>query len=264
MKSYSFHLAWIWIVAIVSIGMAVSDAAAQTSPASGVEFRIDTDVYIDTSRPPVASTQTLFFQDHVMDWDDGRRRLMRIDLRAQHIDLADFAGQRRCRIDIGDLASRLGELKSQLTLEQQQAWTAAKEPLEDNGCFLLESGNLRYRFKTAKPFAPEAASAYAEFANLSILVSAIYPPYKPPLLRLQLNEFLAQKSLLPVEIQLNDLRSKSNDCITARILVQNALTNQDRERAKDWDVLVQTLKTVSDAEFFQAERTARQREATSK
>ncbi|MFN9602241.1 MAG: hypothetical protein ACK6A7_02190 [Planctomycetota bacterium] len=63
---------------------------------------------------------------------------------------------------------------------------------------------------------------------------------------------------------MNDLRSKSNDCITARILVQNALTNQDRERAKDWDVLIQTLKSVSDTEFFQAERTARQRIGTTK
>jgi hypothetical protein len=151
-----------------------------------------------------------------------------------------------------------------LTEEQQQAWASATEPMEDGDTYVLESGNLRYRFKAVKPFRSEVASAYAEFANLSVQVSAIYPPHNPPLLRLQLNEFLGQKSLLPSEIQRTDLRSKTKDCITARILVQPLLTTQDRERIKDWDVLVQTLKVVTDSEFFQAERSARQRQGTLK
>ena len=241
-----------------------SSALGQSSTPVPLEFRIDTDVYVDTSRPPIASTQTLFFQDRIVDWDDSRRRMMRIDLRSQQIELADFENQRRCRIDVGQLASRMSELKSQLSQEQVQAWASAKEPVESDGGYLLESGNLRYRFTAATPFHPEAARAYAEFADLSVQVSAIYPPYKPPLLRLQLNEFLSRNSLLPLEIQLTDLRAKSKDCITARVLVRNSLTSQDRERMKDWDVLVQTLKVVSETEFFQADRTARQKQTSLK
>lgn len=239
-------------------------AFAQATPSSGLEFRIDTDVYLDISRPPVASTQTLFLQDRVVDWDDARRRMMRIDFRSQQIELADFENQRRCRIEIPHLASRLGDLKAQLTTEQVENWSATKEPEEDQGSLLLESGNLRYRFKTVTPVQPQMASAYAEFANLSVQVSSIYPPYKPPLLRMQLNDYLGQNSLLPSEIQLTDLRAQSKDSITARILIQNHLTPQDRERVKDWDVLVQTLKLVSDHEFFQTDRTARQRVGTTK
>jgi len=255
---------WVSILAAIFGAVMSSSALGQSTSMMPPEFRIDTDVYVDTSRPPVASTQTLFLQNQIVDWDDRRRRMMRIDLQAQQIELADFESQRRCRVDIGPLASRVAELKSQLSQEQLQAWASAKEPMESEGSYLLESGNLRYRFTAVAPFHPEAAAVYAEFANLSVQVSAIYPPYKPPLLRLQLNEFLNRNSLLPLEIQLTDLRAKSKDCITARLLVQNALTAQDRERVKDWDVLVQTLKLVSDSEFFQAERNARQKSSTLK
>jgi hypothetical protein len=255
---------WVWIVATVLGAVVSSTALGQSTSAMPMEFRIDTDVYVDTSRPPVASTQTLFLQNRIVDWDDGRRRMMRIDLQAQKIELADFESQRRCRVDIGHLASRVAELKSQLSQEQIQAWASAKEPVESEGGYVLESGNLRYRFTATAPFHPDAATAYAEFANLSVQVSAIYPPYKPPLLRLQLNEFLNRNSLLPLEIQLTDLRANSKDCITARLLVQKTLTTQDRERVKDWDVLVQTLKLVPDSEFFQAERNARQKSSAIK
>lgn len=254
-----FRGLFMWTAIMVSGITLSAEVLSQSSPSAALEFRIDTDVYIDTSRPPVASTQTLFLQDRVVDWDDARRRMMRVDFPSQQVELADFENQRRCRIEIAQLASRLSDLRAQLTEEQYAAWAATKEPEEDQGSFLLESGKLQYRFTTIVPFQSQMASAYAQFANLSVQVSAIYPPYKPPLLRMQLNDYLGQHSLLPNEIQLTDLRTASKECITARILVQNHLTSQDRERVKDWDVLVQTLKLVSDNEFFQIERVARQR-----
>lgn len=253
-----------WTAIMFSVVALSAEVLSQSISNVGSEFRIDTDVYVETSRPPIASTQTLFLQDRVVDWDDARRRMMRIDFQSQQIELADFENQQRCRIEIAQLASRLADLKAQLTEEQYAAWTATTEPVEQQGSFVLESSKLRYRFTTVVPAQSQMASAYAQFANLSVQVSAIYPPYKPPLLRMQLNDYLGQHSLLPNEIQLTDLRSTSRECITARILVQNHLTSQDRERVKDWDVLVQTLKLVSDNEFFQIERVARQRSGTTK
>lgn len=255
---------WIWLLmAIMSVSTA-THSFAQSPSNVPLEFRIDTDVYIDSTRPPVASTQTLFFQDRIIDWDDAQRRMLRIDPATSQIELADFAQQRRCRIDMKQLEARLSDLRTQLTQEQIKAWSSPQEARQDQGWMLLESGNLRYRFKTIAPRQPAMAAAYADFANWSVQVSAVYPPYKPPLLRLQLNEYLAQNGLLPTEIQLTDLRSQSKDTLTARILVQDALTAQDRERVKDWDVLVQTLKLVSDTEFFQADRVSRQRNSNTK
>jgi hypothetical protein len=257
---------WICIL-MAMMTMSVSTATrslAQSTSNAALEFRIDTDVYIDSTRPPVASTQTLFVEGRIIDWDDAQRRMMRIDLTTQQIELADFANQRRCRIDMKQLESRLSDLRTQLTQEQIEAWASSQEPAEDQGAMLLESKNLRYRFKTIAPRQPAMSIAYADFANWSVQVSAIYPPYKPPLLRLQLNEYLARNGVLPTEIQLTDLRSPSKDTLTARILVQDSLTAQDRERVKDWDVLVQTLKLVSDAEFFQSDRVARRRTSNTK
>jgi hypothetical protein len=243
---------------------ASSRVIAQSESVPAVEFRIDTDVYLDSSRPPIATTQTLFLQDRIVDWDDARRRMMRVDLRSQQIELADFENQRRFRIDIQQLTSRIDDLRSQLTQEQLAAWASTQEPRTDQGGYVLESGNFRYRFKTVVPARPEMAVAYSAFANWSAQISAVYPPFKPPLLRLQLNEFLELQRVLPSEIRLTDLRSQSNESLTARVLVQNALTTQDRERIKDWDVLIQTLQLVSDKEFFGTERSADRRAGSTK
>lgn len=241
-----------------------AQSTASTGSSASVEFRIDTDVYTDPSRPPVASNKTLFVSNRIIDWDEANRRMMRIDLAGDQIELADFSTQRRCRIEMHRLAAQLSELKTQLTPEQEQAWASPNGPIAESGGFLLESKNQQYRFKTAQPRDPSMAAAYAEFADWSVHVSALYPPYKPPLLRMQLNAYLSESGMLPTEIQLTDLRSTTKDVLVARILVQDSLTNQDRERIKDWDVLVQTLKMVSDQEFFQADRVARQRKPNTK
>jgi hypothetical protein len=256
------------VIAMTTIlSIAIShDAVSQSAKAvpEPLEFRIDTDVYLDQAKPPIASTKTLFLMDRIVDWDEDNRSMMSIDLSSQQIELSDFSSQRRCRIDMRELSAKLITLRSQLTPEQVQAWSSSSGPIDENGTMSLASGNLRYRFKTIQPRNPEMAALYAEFANWSIQVSAVYPPFKPPLLRLQLNDYLAEQKCLPTEVQLTDLRSASNEPMVARLLVQESLTKQDRERLKDWDVLVATLKLVSDSEFFQSKRLANDRKSSPK
>lgn len=249
------------------LGGLVAIARAQTlaDTSSTPEFRIDTDVYLDQSKPPIASTKTLFLKDRIIDWDDANRRRMSIDLVSEQIELADFSLQRRCQIEMQQLASKLSALKTQLTPEQVTAWSSPTAPIADgDGYERIQSGNLRYRFKTTSPRNPQMASAYSEFANWSVQVSAVYPPFKPPLLRMQLNDYLAEQNRLPSEIQLVDLRSKASEPLVAKILVQEALTKQDRERLSDWDMLVGTLKLVPDAEYFQSQRLASERPSSAK
>ena len=255
----------VFAAGLVSSMTGFAQSPTTSSHPDVIEFRIDTDVYLNESRPPIASTKTLFLKDRIIDWDDASRRMMCIDLATQQIELADFASQRRCRIDRVDLETRLGQLRSQLTPDQLRAWSSPSGPAPDGpGYEMLQSSMLRYRFKSIEPRHPQMAMAYAEFANCSVELNAVHPPFKPPLLRLQLNDYLRDQNRLPTEVQLIDVRSTASDPLVARLLVQESLTKQDRERVKDWEVLVATLKMVSADEYFQSQRVASEGTATKK
>lgn len=241
------------VVCTMSVAWMALNAAAQTKPeAKGIEFRIDTDVYVDESKPPIASTKTLFLRDRVIECDDAKQRAMILEYSTQQIVLADLATHRSCRIEMASLESKLSSLKSQMTPEQVKAWASSAMPQDaGNGYEVIQSDNLRYQFKTMAPRNEEFATAYSEFADWSVRVNAIYPPYKPPLLRMQLNQYLGEQRKLPIEVRLTDLRSKNATPVVARVLVQEMLSRQDQERVKNLDAVVASLKTVTDQDFFQ-------------
>jgi hypothetical protein len=224
-------------------------------------FRIDTDIYLDESKPPINTTQTVFLENRVIEWDDTNQRLLIVDYQDQSIQVADLKAQRKCKIKLGELKSRLEELREQMTQEQVSMWTSpGPAVMSEDGTLTLRCQRASYQFRTVVPFAPSMASDYAEFADWSVRLHAVYPPYKPPLLRMQLNEHLRAKQELPSEIRLSDPRLSDPKSVenkqavakpvVARLIVQNSLNRQDHERIRDWEVLAGTLKTVTDAEYF--------------
>ena len=224
-------------------------------------FRIDTDIYLDESKPPINTTQTVFLENRVIEWDDSNQRLLIVDYQDQSIQVADLKAQRKCKIKLGELKSRLEELREQMTQEQVSMWTSpGPAVMSEDGILTLRCQRASYQFRTVVPFAPSMASNYAEFADWSVRLHAVYPPYKPPLLRMQLNEHLRAKQELPSEIRLSDPRLSDPKSVenkqavakpvVARLIVQNSLNRQDHERIRDWEVLAGTLKTVTDAEYF--------------
>ncbi len=229
-------------------------------------FRIDTDIYLDESKPPINTTQTVFLSNRVIEWDDTNQRLLIVDYQDQSIQVADLKAQRKCKIKLGELKSRLEELREQMTQEQISMWTSpGPAVMSEDGTLTLRCQRASYQFRTVVPFAPSMANDYAEFADWSVRLHAVYPPYKPPLLRMQLNEHLRAKQELPSEIRLTDPRLSDTRLsdpksvenkqviakpVVARLIVQNSLNRQDHERIRDWEVLAGTLKTVTDAEYF--------------
>ena len=215
------------------------------------EFRIDTDIYSDEHKPPIHTTQTMFLDSRTIEWDDTNRRLILVDYQDQSVTLADLAAQKKCRISMGELDERLSKLRSQLTTQETATWTSlASAQLSEDGFYELASERSAYRFKTKSPRFEQMAIGYANFADWSVKINAVNPPYKPPLLRLQLNQFLRDHRILPVEIRLSDTRSAAHKPIVARLIVQDQLTAQDLDRIRDWEVLTSTLKTVSEVEYF--------------
>jgi hypothetical protein len=110
---------------IIALGIWLSPMTPSDSMAFGqiqaersTEFRIDTDIYTDETRPPVHTTQTMFLATRTIEWDDTHRRLIVVDYKDQSVMLADFPAQRKCRISMPELEDRISNLRSQMTSEE--------------------------------------------------------------------------------------------------------------------------------------------------
>ncbi len=240
----------------VSVVLAILVSCTTQSKTTGqtvdkTAFRIDTDIYSDESKPPINTTQTVFLGNRIIEWDDTNQRLIMVDYQDGSLTVADLKAQKKCKLNLGDLKSRLEELKGQMSSEQIATWTSTAQPNRNQlGFMVLGTQRANYQFKTIAPSAPKMAVDYADFADWSVRLHAVYPPYKPPLLRMQLNEHLRTTQELPSEIRLSDPRQSTVKPVVARLIVQDTLSRQDQERVRDWEVLAGTLKLVSDAEYF--------------
>ncbi|MFN5395794.1 MAG: hypothetical protein ACK5EO_17995 [Planctomycetota bacterium] len=243
---------------IIALGIWLSPMTRSDSTAFGqiqaersTEFRIDTDIYTDETKPPVHTTQTMFLATRTIEWDDTHRRLLVVDYKDQSVMLADLPAQRKCRIGMPELEDRISNLRSQMTSEEFATWTSPTQArLDEKGFYELACERSAYRFKTKSPSIEKMAIDYSEFADWSVKMHAVNPPYKPPLLRMQLNAFLRDQRALPIELRLLDKRSSSSKEIIARLIVQDQLSAMDLDRIRDWDVLTATLKNVSEVEYF--------------
>jgi hypothetical protein len=253
------------LIAMPSSSLLFSQAIGQSLTSRDLEFRIDTDVYSDESKPPVTSTKAMFLKDRALEWDDAHQRLMVIDYATGQIELADFRSKRTCTLSMVELESKLDQLRAELTEDQIRNWASPLPPkAAPDGSEILQSERVRYQFIASRPKLPGMSAAYAEFADWSVRVAAVHPPFKPPLLRMQLNQHLLETERLPTEIKLWDLRSKSSEPLVARLIVQEGLSDQDRQRISDWNTLSATLKHVSPSEYFQSPSLANSKTIPSK
>ena len=248
-RTIPIAMLWIQTVALLAVQVAGQSAA----PSWDVEFRIDTDVYADESKPPIISTKVMFLKDRILEWDDSHERLMVIDYPNQQIVLADFKSRRTCTLGMVEMESKLDALRAELTEDQIKQWSSMVPPSsEADGSEILQSERIKYQFRAVTPRISGMSTAYADFADWAVRVSAVYPPFKPPLLRMQLNQHCKELGRLPTEIRLWDLRAQSAQPLVARMLVQEGLTDKDKMRVRDWSTLSSTLKPVSADEYFKS------------
>jgi len=251
------------IIMIATLGLwltqtyrADSIALGQGQAEAQIEFRIDTDIYSDETKPPIHTTQTMFLANRTIEWDDTHRRLLVVDYQDRSITLADLSAQKKCRIEMREVEDRFINLRSQMTSQEIAIWTSPVSPRPfEGGLYELACERSVYRFTTKSPGVEKMAVEYGDFADWSVKIHAVNPPYKPPLLRMQLNAFLRDQRELPAEIRLTDTRTGGSKPIVARLIVQDQLTRQDSDRVRDWEVLTATLKSVSQVEYFRLANT---------
>jgi hypothetical protein len=183
----------------------VAIALWATVSAAGQEFRVGTDVYVDDEKKPVSESLTLFTSDVVYDFLlKPAEEATIFDIRRGKLVLLDSQHQTKTSLTTGELAEFSSAIK---VLGVQKGAVGLLQPQFDMNYdaeqfrVTLSSEWLTYKAKGVTAQHLEAAQRYRQFADWYARLNAIRPGSLPPFGRLELNQALAERGLLPQEIE---------------------------------------------------------------
>lgn len=200
-----------------------SVANANASQAIPIGFRLDVDIYGDETKPPVAQFKTLFTEQLSIEWNSQQGKVTILDSSSQMLTLLNTNERKMTEIELSSLDSMLTELLART----KQAELNVERP-DPNSIFVADAA-AQYRVKTSKPTLEIMAVRYADFADAATKIAAVFPPYKPPQLRLKLNQLLLDERLLPMELRLVTRTNSGTHELTARMLKKDSLSEEDRK-----------------------------------
>ncbi len=212
--------------------MASLSIAAAQQPA----FRISTDINFGDEKAPAKQSLTLFSEGVYYDFSlDDPSEIAVIDPQQQRIVLLDIKRNIKTSIDTAELqkyveAAKLQAASSDLALLITAANTVNFD--EATGAISVGIDLMQYRATIQEPQDPRMAVQYADFANWSARLNAVYPPHRPPFVRMRLNDELGSRNLLPREIVLTKSLNGKADKTRCKLIADWQLTSEDQTRIK--------------------------------
>lgn len=219
------------------------------------QFRIDTDIYFGDSKQPSKQTLTLFSEGVYYDFSiDEPTLVTMIDPARNRIVLLDEKRHIKTIID---------------TMELKKLVEAAREQAASNGLALLLQAADRVSFDEAagklsvgldemsyqatlqEPKDPLMAKQYADFADWSARLNAVYPPQLPPYVRMRLNQELGERGFLPNEIVRSTRSSNSKGVeIRSRLIANWRLSSDDQAKIKKVGEHLAQFNELENSKYF--------------
>jgi len=211
--------------------------------ALALDFRVETDLYIGTEKKTVAENLTLFSGGQVYDF---------VLKGPQEITIYDPA---RGQFKLLDTGRRLrSDISTQLLLEKVETMEAAiangndafmraiikpkfetkVEDFEENGesrvRITMTSKEITYKVVAARPEHSEAVHAYRQFGDYFARFNSVRLGGLPPGSRLALNEAMAERALVPIEIERTIVAPGKKLELRTRHLINYILSKQDLQK----------------------------------
>src|SRR5262249_41172223 len=147
--------------------------------------------------------------------------------------------------------------KDQLLAFVKPQFQIAADEITDNGQkqtrLTLTSKSLEYSALGQQPQRPEAAAIYRSFADWYARLNATLPGNLPAGARLPLNEALAERKLLPLEITrtvtLSGALGKKVEVVRSQHRVNWAIAGKDRSEIERAGEYITIFETVSYNEY---------------
>ena len=172
-------------------------------------FRVETKLFLNDERVESGETLTLFDNGRVYDFifDAGKRPLevTVYDIKNSRFYLYDVAREVRTEVTGGELAAFSSAMKQEAESESESIREIVTPKFEETfdeatGKLALRSPRIIYEVQCQKCGANEARQ-YNRFADWYARLNATQPGNPPPFARLDLNEALARRELVPERVE---------------------------------------------------------------
>jgi hypothetical protein len=231
-------------------------SSVQKTTASDLGFRVDADIYADQTKPPIAQFKTLFRGNKSIEIDVGSGDVMVVDTSKGLIQAFNASRRVTAIIELEKIESMLNETLVHSATEsfsESEALSPTKVQsvvTNENGSLVISDSVIQYRVTPQSPQLPIVAVRYIEFADWTTKLSAVFPPYKPPQLRLRLNEYLKNEKLLPLETKRFTQTKSSTQEIVSKLIVNYSLSVEDNKELVRVASMERDYTIVAAKEFF--------------
>lgn len=226
-------------------------AAVDLSPALGQDFRIDTEVFVDGRKEPIAESLTLFVEGRIFDFGGAESEIALIDRSHGQMTLLDPVRKKQTSLAAPDALQLMLQIEAFAAASPDPVFSFAARPKfttsssdekqgdEPRLRLQLKSDVISYNTLAFKPPRGEAAHLYRYFADWSARLNALRPGNLPPGARLELNAALAERGLIPLRVERTIQAGRLGRKIEVRSehLITWSLSGEDRrrlERATDY------------------------------
>lgn len=262
------------------VAIAVSAAAVQAQ-----DFRVLTRVYDSRAAKgrtkPVSTSTALFHAHKVYDsvdsalevtiFEPAHDRFVLVNAERHLSTVIPFRVFRRAveqeEFKVAEQAAKLERSGSASELDMANHLKFQLHPIFatnynlDTSVLTMDGAQLSYKLKCEKAAVPETVDVYLDFADwaarLNMLIS---PTGRLPGARLQVNDFLRDRKLLPIEVTAEN--HKPDWHLVAEHRFEWSLTETDRQRIQECEgLLKEGLKQVTFEEYQKARAKERLRAA---
>ena len=250
----------IQIIALFLLVMAVGLTAFTRlpGPVSAEGCRMETDVFSGSEAAPIVETLTLFQDEMVYDFmgPDGEEITI-FDIPRGTFVLLDRERKIKTTITTSQLMAFMTTVKSQ---PQQAAGGRLLAPQfqEDYNpqqqVLTLSDVELTYQVKGIKPQDPKFAERFQLFADWYARLNATRLGNPPPFGRIELNQSLATRGLIPAEIERTIITSTSprrEQKVRSHHLTDWQLTETDQKRIRRAKTYLENFQQVPPDRYWQ-------------
>lgn len=242
--------AGIWIKGANVSGQVVTQAGFKPTAGKTTCMRIDVDIYAKVTAPPLEQYKTYFTETLTIETDQTNSLVKVLDRVNRTLTVADMTRRVCFVVELDSLDAMMVELNA-LTVN------SSKKPESKQDVQVISQDNIRieneqvvYEAKLAKGPFNEMTLRYLEHVDWSTKIAAVFPPKRPPQIRLALNDYLIEQQALPIELKRKIKATKSSDEIVAKLVIPTTPSSADETTVERILASVRELKVVAAQDYF--------------
>jgi hypothetical protein len=213
-------------------------------------MRIDVDIYAKETAPPLEQYKTYFTETLTIETDHSNSLVKILDRTNRTLTVADNNRRVCFVIELESLDSMLAELSALTLKSSRKPETKGDVQVVKGDVVRIENEQIIYEAKLDKGPFNELTLRYLEHVDWSTKVAAVFPPKRPPQIRLALNDYLLEKQSLPIELRRRTKASRAGDEVIAKLIIPTSPSSADAETVARILANTQELKILSAEEYF--------------